>query len=142
MNEVRMWIASIGYLTAITFLLLSLLHAFWALGGKWALRAVIPPAREYPSKFACWLVSFLLFLAMLIVLGKMGLWGRSFPPWIFTWGIWGVSIVFLLRAIGDFNNIGLFKKAISTIFAYLDKWLFTPLCLLLFIFCVIIATTF
>ncbi len=139
------WIKLVGYTVAIIFIILSLLHAYWALGGTWALDSVLPSEEgnltpiEYPSKLAIWFVSFLLFLAMLIVLGKMGLWGKRFPRWIFKWGTWGLSIVFFMRSVGDFKDCGFFKEVTTTTFAYLDTWLFTPLCLLISVFCVITA---
>lgn len=151
MNQIEMipeWISLVGYITAVIFVLLSLLHAYWALGGNWALDVMLPAEEGNsapigkPPTIIIWIVSFLLFLAMLIVLGKMGLWGKSFPRWIFTWGIWGLSVVFLLRSIGDFNHIGFSKKVKNTKFAYLDTWFFTPLCLLISILCAIIAVTF
>ena len=133
------WIKLVGYTVAVIFIILCLLHAYWALGGIWAWDSVIPPDLEYPSKLATWLVSFLLFLAMLIVLGKVGLWGKRFPRWAFKWGTWGVSTVFFMRSIGDFKYCGFFKKVTTTTFAHLDTWLFTPLCLLISLLCVITA---
>ena len=48
--------------------------------------------------------------------------------WI-TYAGWSLMVLFLLRAIGDFKIVGLFKKLKSTKFATYDTWLFTPLCL-------------
>jgi hypothetical protein len=43
--------------------------------------------------------------------------------------LWGIPIVFMLRAIGDFKYIGFFKQVKGTGFASLDTLFFSPLCL-------------
>jgi hypothetical protein len=40
-----------------------------------------------------------------------------------------ISFVFLLRALGDFNHFGFFKRAADSAFAHWDTWLYSPLCL-------------
>jgi hypothetical protein len=44
---------------------------------------------------------------------------------------WGLSILFFLRAVGDFNMVGLFKKIKNTEFAKYDTWVYIPMCLLI-----------
>ncbi len=114
---------------------LSALHLYWAFGGKWGMTVVIPTVggnRAFnPSSLATVLVAAALLLAVLVITGRMRYWGTSLPKWIFTWGTWGIALVFLLRAVGDFRLAGFFKQIHQTDFAYWDTWLFSPLCLLL-----------
>jgi Protein of unknown function (DUF3995) len=52
-------------------------------------------------------------------------------PGLFEAGVWGLSLVFLLRAFGNFTTFGFFKTVTGTPFARLDTWLYSPLCLVL-----------
>jgi hypothetical protein len=81
---------------------LSLLHAYWALGGRWGSAYTVPTIggrRSFdPSPFATWIVCGLLGGAALIVVGKSGLgksgWiGKSPLPVLFDVGIWGLALV-------------------------------------------------
>ncbi len=42
---------------------------------------------------------------------------------------WLISAIFIIRAIGDFNAVGFFKKIKQTEFANYDTKYFSPLCL-------------
>ena len=44
---------------------------------------------------------------------------------------WILALLFFLRAIGDFNIVGLFKKIKHTKFAKYDNLLYIPLCFLI-----------
>ncbi len=124
-----------GLLAAAILAGLSALHIYWALGGKWGMTVVIPTVSGNrtlnPSPFVTLLVAAALLLAMWVIVGRLGLWGVSLPPWVFYWGTWGIALVFLLRAVGDFRLVGFFKRIRQTDFAYWDTRLFSPLCLLL-----------
>ncbi|MDD5051268.1 MAG: DUF3995 domain-containing protein [Sulfuricurvum sp.] len=39
---------------------------------------------------------------------------------------WIISTIFILRSIGEFNTVGLFKKIKTSKFAYYDTRLYTP----------------
>ena len=130
----------------LTFL--SLLHAYWALGGRWGIGNTIPsingrPAFE-PSPWATWIVSGLLALAVVIVAGKAG-WiprnPRVFGLNLWALGVWGLALVFLLRAIGDCRLFGAFKTVTGTRFADWDTRLYTPLCLALALLAASLAAT-
>lgn len=124
-----------GILLAATFAVLSLLHVYWLFGGRFASEAVVPVVDGKrainPSSLATVLVAAALLLAMFVILGEIGLFKETFPKWIFRWGSRGISLIFLLRAIGDFRLVGFFKRVNDTTFAYWDTWLFSPLCLLI-----------
>jgi hypothetical protein len=68
---------------------------------------------------------------MLVVLGRVKIWGAFVPSRIFYLGTWVISLLFLLRTIGDFRYVGFFKSVSDTDFAFWDTILFSPLCLLI-----------
>lgn len=114
---------------------LSLLHGYWALGGKWGSAYTVPTVsgrRMFdPTPPATWVVSGLLAIAVILVMGKAG-WIADGPLLVlFDIGVWGLSLVLLLRAIGNLRSFGFFKTIKSTPFAQWDTWLYSPLCLLL-----------
>jgi hypothetical protein len=124
----------LGILLGVIFAILSFFHLYWAAGGRFGGGVVIPTgsggARLFnPSPFATILVAAALFAAMLVVLGRLKIWGGFLPSWIFYWGTWVISLLFLLRTIGDFRYVGFFKSVTDTNFARWDTILFSPLCL-------------
>ncbi len=123
----------LGLSIAIILFVLSALHVFWAAGGQWGSRVAVPevggrPAFE-PSTGATLAVAAALLLAALVVLGRVGLGSAPLPRWLFAWGTWGLAVLFLARAVGDFNRCGFFKRIRGTAFARWDTRLFSPLCL-------------
>ncbi len=130
-----MFITILGIFLAFIFLVLGLIHVYWAFGGKGASEAVLPTVDGKlafnPSAFLTLLVASALFIAMLIILGQIGFLGLFVPSVIFYYGTLFISIVFFLRSIGEFRLVGLFKKIKNTKFAYWDTVLFSPLCLLI-----------
>ncbi|PTT14637.1 DUF3995 domain-containing protein, partial [Flavobacterium sp. HMWF030] len=44
---------------------------------------------------------------------------------------WIIIFIFILRAIGDFNYVGFFKKHRNSEFALKDTKYYSPLCLLI-----------
>lgn len=114
---------------------LSLLHAYWALGGRAGSGYTVPVVngrRAFePGPLATWIVCGLLALAAFIVIGKAGYVARALPMVLFNIGVWGLSVVFLLRAVGNLRTFGFLKSVTGTDFARWDTWLYSPLCLLL-----------
>lgn len=114
---------------------LSLMHAYWALGGRWGSAYTVPTVsgrRMFdPTPLATWVVSGLLGMAVILVMGQAG-WIRTGPlRVIFDVGGWGLSLVLLLHAVGNLRSFGFFKTVKGTPFAQWDTWLYSPLCLLL-----------
>ena len=116
--------------------LISAIHFYWLLGGKWAIDAAIPTSKDKksafrPSIFATLIVaSGLLFMALLH-LDKVGVIILPLPTWMDTYTLKIVAFIFLIRAIGEFHYIGFFKKIKDSKFARLDTRFYSPLCLLL-----------
>lgn len=81
-----------------------------------------------PSPAATVAVAVALIVAMIVVLGRIGALDGLAPGWMFRWGTWGIALVFLLRAIGEFRLVGLFKCVRDTPFARWDTLVYSPLC--------------
>lgn len=116
------------------FTALSLIHFYWFFGGKWGLKKVIPTKENHTSmlsvpKFATIIVALVLLLFGLVYLVKSGLFNIQ-PLYLVTnYGGWIIPSIFILRAIGDFNYVGFFKKIKNTEFAKADSKRFIPLCM-------------
>lgn len=123
----------LGILLAVIFAVLGSFHLYWAAGGRFGSSTAIPTVGGEslfkPSPFGTVLVATALFAAMLVVLGRLKIWGAFVPRWIFYSGTWVISVLFLLRTVGDFRYIGFFKSVTDTNFARWDTILFSPLCL-------------
>lgn len=122
----------LGLSIAVILFALSALHVFWAAGGQWGSRVVVPevggrPAFT-PSIGTTLAVAAALLLATLVVLVRVDLWVAPPLRGLCAWGTWGLGGLFLARAVGDFRQCGLFKRVRGTTFARWDTRLFTPLC--------------
>lgn len=89
-------------------------------------------------KFATLIVGFGLLFFGLIYFIKSGLINDPFPNRITNYAYWFTPSIFILRAIGDFNYLGYFKKIKDTEFAKVDTKLFVPLCLIIGLFGILI----
>ncbi|MBI3649929.1 MAG: DUF3995 domain-containing protein [Acidobacteria bacterium] len=124
-----------GLLLAFIFAALALLHLYWAAGGSFGSAVSVPMVdgkRAFnPSPMAALWVAAALFMAMLVILGQLRVWGSGVPQWIFYSGTWTLCLLFFIRAIGNFKLVGFCKQVHDTDFAYWDTRLFSPLCLLI-----------
>lgn len=116
------------------FSTLGFIHFYWSFGGKWGLENALPTkgigekAIE-PPKVVTIIVGIVLILFGIVYLIKAGIIHFQVPNWVITYGSWIIPSIFILRAIGDFNYVGLFKKVKNTKFAKADTKWFIPLCL-------------
>uniref|UniRef100_UPI0040491472 DUF3995 domain-containing protein n=1 Tax=Flavobacterium sp. TaxID=239 RepID=UPI0040491472 len=118
----------------VIFISLGFIHFYWLLGGKWGLDKALPTKEVgekaiEPPKIATVIVGVVLISFGLIYLIKTGLINFQVPNWITTYGSWIIPSIFILRAIGDFKYVGIFKKIKNTEFAKADSKWFIPLCL-------------
>jgi len=122
---------------ALVFALLGALHVFWALGGRLGFGVAVPEVdgqRAFtPTPAATLAVALALFLGSALVLGRAGVFGSLVPAALFRWPVLIMGFVFLVRAVGEFRLVGLFKRVRGTSFARWDTWLFSPLCLGIFL---------
>jgi hypothetical protein len=121
-------------INTVIFLLLSILHFYWAFGGKLWYDAVLPTSsnglhRMNPGTGATIIVAFGLLILALITTGSQGSFDKYITRNYFRYGTLIIAIIFLSRAIGDFRFIGVFKTVKSTRFAVNDTQFFSPLCL-------------
>jgi len=125
----------LAWMTGIVLFALSGVHVYWAAGGRKGFRIAVPTRGEEPlfrpSKAATAFVAALLAMAGVFVLQLGGIGEPLLPGWLFALGGWALAAVFVLRAIGDFRWVGLFKSRKGTLFAYWDSVCYSPLCLLL-----------
>ncbi|MCI0635444.1 MAG: DUF3995 domain-containing protein [Actinobacteria bacterium] len=125
----------VGILAAGVLLGLGVLHTYWAAGGQWGTDVTIPKRDGAPlftpGPAGTLLVAVLLCAAALVLLGRVGVWGRWLPRWLFVAGTWTLVAVFGGRVVGDFQWFGLFKRVKGTPFAWWDTRLYVPLCALL-----------
>ena len=129
---------------AAVLVLIAVLHVHWAVGGRWGRAAAVPARRVVPASarpderpaftptsLATAAVAALVFLAALAPLGAVGLVPLPVPSAFTHVGVWLRAAALLLRTVGDFRYVGVFKRVRGTRFAKLDTRLYTPLCLLL-----------
>jgi len=128
----------------LVFFFLSVVHIYWGFGGEiWSQKA-IPEINGkpafIPSKFITIIVALALAVCSLVVLflGFSSQINRSFFQYIIYLS-WFLAGVFFLRAIGDFNLVGFFKKIKDSEFAKYDSLLYSPLCLVLSLIFAILA---
>ena len=117
------------------FAFLALVHVYWAFGGRFARVAAIPELRGSPSfvpgRMATLLVACALFGCAALVGAATGFIDVPVQAVVIRWGCFGLALLLLLRAIGDFRLVGFFKTVRGSRFAWLDSALYSPLCVAL-----------
>lgn len=123
----------LGAVLVALFVGLGLVHVYWALGGHAGRGAAVPSLNGQPlfrpSRGGTLFVAAGLFVAALVVSGAAGWLGGAVPQKIFRPLTVALSLVFLLRAVGDGKHVGFFQRGSESAFAYWDLRLFSPLCL-------------
>ncbi|XDD51916.1 DUF3995 domain-containing protein [Leptospira sp. WS92.C1] len=122
--------------SGLILLTLSLLHFYWVFGGSLGKTKTIPADPQgklafVPGKAVTALVGILLFTAALCPLCMRVENVLSIPKNVFQYGCYFLSLIFFLRAVGDFKFVGFFKKIKTTIFAQYDTRFYSPLCVFL-----------
>jgi hypothetical protein len=126
----------VGGGAAAVLALLAIVHCFWAVGGRTGMVAAVPSGDRgplfKPGRIATLFVAAALMgLAGLFALSA-GMFGRA--DWAQRWPAAALAVtalVFLARAVGEFNYVGLFKRRRPGSFARLDTLVYSPLCLAL-----------
>lgn len=123
-----------GLLLSFIFVFLSAIHFYWGFGGTWAIKGSIPTKENNekvinPKFFACFTMGFIFLSFGFFVLAKSRILSFRFPGWLMEYGTWGLCLLFMMRAIGEFKYVGFFKKIKSTEFAQMDTKYYSPLCL-------------
>ncbi len=125
-------------LNGFIFFSISLMHFYWAFGGRYGLVAAIPERFHaegmkfgFPMKLATLFMAFVFgFIGFTYVFPMLDFgmtWLQKYHN-TFTFFIIGILMI---RAIGDFNFVGFFKKDKRGVFARNDSKYYAPLCLYL-----------
>ena len=115
----------------------SLIHVYWAFGGRWGTSATLPVKEDgassvfVPPRLITLIVSFFILLFSIILLAQSGYLSFYRPDALTKWGCILIASIFVLRTIGDFHYVGIFKKIKGTHFSKYDSWMYIPLCLYL-----------
>jgi hypothetical protein len=131
-NKARLLTALIATNTII-FLILSLIHFYWAFGGRLWYNEVLPTnstgsKRMEPGLTTGFIIAFGLLLLAFITIGNQGLLDKYINRKYLRYGTLVISVIFFIRAIGDFKFFGFFKTIKETSFASNDTVFFSPLC--------------
>ena len=114
------------------FFLLSILHFYWAVGGRVWYDDVLPTNSSGLNKMnpgtAGFVIAFGLLFFALLTLGNLGLFDKHFKRKYFRFSALIITIIFFLRAMGDFKLFGFFKTISRTKFGVNDTQFFTPSC--------------
>ena len=123
-------------INSVILFVLSVIHFNWVVGGSWGFANALPTNLEgkrmlNPKKLdsAIVAIGLLSFAFFFLIYG--GILEVSLPNWLLSYGIWIISGIFLLRAVGDFKYVGFFKRIRTTDFGRLDARYYSPLCLLI-----------
>lgn len=129
-------IAFLGLAGCLILALLAGLHVSWAVSARGVHADAIPTRPDgtpvlNPGPIASLGVAVLLLAAAFLVMERAG-WGPGLlaRPWRLV-GTTAVALALLLRGIGDFRYVGLFKQHRDSAFARMDSRVYTPLVLAL-----------
>jgi hypothetical protein len=134
--ETRTMIQFLALFGAAVFAGLAAIHVRWAFAGPGTFSAGIPTRPDgspvlSPGPLAALAVAALLFTSGLLILERGDLGSDLLAAPLPSIGTAGVTVVLLLRGIGDFRYVGLFKRVRGTPFARMDSRFYTPLVLAL-----------
>lgn len=123
----------IALILAMGFAFIAFLHAYWGVGGTWGAQAALPKKEDgsllfRPGRFACFVVAAGLLGFAYLPLAQVGWVPSLLGAKMNTQVLAGVAVIFILRAIGDFQYVGFFRRVKRTDFGRMDAVLYTPLC--------------
>ena len=125
----------VAILIAVAFVVLAVLHIYWALGGEIDIRKVIPVVEGKPVFTPGVLGTFIVagvlicFAMVALALGFYDTMPVNYQVYLKIIGF-AVGAVLVLRAIGEFRYVGFFKRVRGSDFATYDNWFYSPFCLL------------
>ena len=124
----------LSLILCLLFIIFAVFHFYWFFGGVWGLKKVIPIKEINAGKLA--IPKFATLIVAIIFVGfgwlyliKSGMVSTKLSTNILNYSYWFVPSMFIIRAIGEFNYVGFFKKIKHTEFAISDSKIFSPLCL-------------
>lgn len=134
-TSMNILVAMTSITLAAVLAFLSVLHIYWAVGGRWGWANALPQIDNRPaftpSRLATVLVAVGLAIAAVVPLVRSAVLSVPAPAWLSQGAAVMLALAFFVRAIGDFRLVGFFKRVRGTSFARWDTRLYSPLCLLL-----------
>lgn len=122
-----------AYLIVEFYILFAILHVYWALGGRKGLSAALPKQGGKPvfkpTRHATLAVAVCLAACSALLLSWLGTIPLAMPALYLRIGLVLMATTMLLRAIGDFRYVGIFKRRGEGRFYSMDTWIYTPLCI-------------
>ena len=115
------------------FVTLSIIHLYWAFGGKRGSQAVIPQTLDgQPTMNPGALITIVVGLGLLLLaVTTVNMFFFWINMYYYKIGMWAIALIFYLRAVGDFKQVGFTKKIKGTLFAEYDTKYYSPLSLYL-----------
>lgn len=124
-----------AFMVAQFYLIFAILHVYWAMGGHCGLKAAVPQQDGKPvfkpGRSATLAVAIALGACAALLLIWLGAIPIDIPVPFLRIGLALIATAMLLRAIGDFRYVGLFKRLRGGQFGLMDTLLYTPLCILI-----------
>ncbi len=127
-------------LVVITLVAIGILHVYWAFGGSWGLDSAMPEemrekffkeGNNLQSALMTLTVAIGLFVFAFVLTSNCCDFSHLISPKWTRIGTRIIGSIFIIRAIGDFKLVGLFKNKSDSPFAKSDTKIFVPLCLFL-----------
>ncbi|WML56038.1 DUF3995 domain-containing protein [Neobacillus sp. PS2-9] len=121
-------------ITSLIFIIIGMLHVFWAFGGSWRVNTALPTKDDSelpvlrPRMLGPLFIGLLCFFASVLLIVQLDLLAAIKSSPLSKWLCIAGGIVFLLRAIGEGIYVGFFKKIKHTRFAKQDTAFYSPLC--------------
>ncbi len=120
-----------AYTLSLALAILSVLHLYWAFGGTWGFAAALGREQIEATgilRVAAGAVAIALAVAAAGVLGRVGIWGRSLPWPLFSWGMWALVSALFLATLPNLTGR-----------TWLERLLFAPIALVLGVLALTIA---
>jgi len=135
----------LSLMLSIVFLVLAVIHFNWLFGGTFGFELSLPTKENgervlNPKKIDSASVGLALLTFCGFYFYKLGITALFLPHWVMEYTGWIISILFFIRAIGDFKYVGFFKKVKETTFGKMDTTYFSPLCLVISMVGILIET--
>lgn len=123
----------LGLTLLIVFMFIALFHLVWTIRGPNPNSKTLPQINGQPafipSRLAALAVTIAFTVGMALIAMRIQLIQNPSSENTLRWMLIAMSLIFLARAIGDFNLVGFFKRKSPSHFARLDNLYFSPLCL-------------
>ena len=136
----------VASIVSVMFVLLAILHVYWAAGGRAGIEKVIPQVEGKPAITPGKIITLGVAMGLMGVasvayaLGNVDLTSYLMGDYVIYAG-WFLALIFFIRAVGDFNLVGFFKKYKGSDFATYDSRYYSPFCLLVSIVFVFLVTS-